>query len=171
MAERWTNDAGTRRQIIGIYVNDAGSARRIQEQWVNDAGTLRRVFLGDIIDIEITNASRSVASPSTATAIYSLLSTGDISTTLLGSGAADRGDWISPKIGMASYECRATLLTGSLTSGTMGAWLSLSATRSWTLNAAPGAGALSATFTLEIRRVSDALVMDTATISISAESS
>jgi hypothetical protein len=118
----------------------------------------------------VTAASRTITTGGTATASYSLLSSGDINTTLGSGGAADRGDWISPKIGMANYEARATVLTGSLSSGPTGSWSSLSGPVTWTRTASQGAGVQQATFTLEIRRALDAVVMDSATITISAES-
>lgn len=170
-AHRWANDAGTLREIAGIYVNDAGTPRRILEQWVNDAGTLRRVFLGDIIALAVNGASHSTTAPTNATARYSLTAAGDIETTLAGNGTpADRGDWISPQINMSAYECRATLLSGTLTTGTTGSWMNLGATRTWTRQANPGAGQLVVTFTLEIRRASDAEVLVSATTTLTAES-
>ena len=169
-AELWVNDAGVAHQIREIWVNDAGVARRIQEIWVNDAGTARRVFVGDQIALPITGCSR-VTSGTTATASYRLANTGDIETTLLGNGIADRGDWITPQINMANYECRATLLTGTFSAGAFNAWQSLATSRIWSIQATVGTGVQTASMTLEIRRASDAVVLASETITFSAESS
>jgi hypothetical protein len=165
----FVNDAGVARQIREIWVNDAGVARRIQEIWVNDAGTARRVFEGDQVGLGLVEANRFTIAPTTATATYRLTSAGQIEATTSGGGTAST-PWISPQVNMANYEARATLLSGSATTGTFGAWMSLSTTRSWSKQATSGSGLLTVTFTLEIRRASDAVVLDSQTITIQAES-
>jgi hypothetical protein len=60
-----------------------------------------------------------------------------------------------------SFEARATLLSGALTTGTTGVWQALSTTRTWT--------ATLASIKIEIRRVSDGVILDTATISLEAD--
>jgi hypothetical protein len=62
-----------------------------------------------------------------------------------------------------SFEARATLLSGALSTGTTGVWQVLSTTRTWT--------AALASIKIEIRRVSDGVILDTATISLEADSS
>ncbi len=170
MAELWVNDSGTARRINEVWVNDAGTARRINEIWVNDSGTARLVFTGDVISIADVTAASSVASPTNATASYSLGNDGDIDRTAGTNTVSDQGDWISPRTGMAGYEARATVTSGALTSGTEGTWLSLASTRTWSLTisgVAPGSG--SCVFTLEIRRALDGVVLDTATITLTAQ--
>lgn len=169
-SELWVNDAGTARQIREVWVNDAGVARRIQEIWVNDSGTARCIFRGDLITIENVNilAENTI---STVTAVYSLRSTGDIYYNQSGTNTViDQGDWITPKSNMAAYECRADITGGTLTTGTTGAWQSLASDRSWTVSRPQiaGTGQNSCTFTLQIRRASDATVLDSASIFIEA---
>lgn len=69
--------------------------------------------------------------PGDAIAAISLQSDGDIELSENGI-ANDVGDWITPKTGMANYDVKATLLSGSLTAGTTGSNLNLGTTRSWT---------------------------------------
>lgn len=58
------------------------------------------------------------------------------------------------------YEVRATLDSGSLTSGTTGSWLACSTTRTWVRQRTAN-GTSSAQLTIEIRRVSDSVVVGT----------
>jgi hypothetical protein len=76
---------------------------------------------------------------------YSLESDGDIVVNT--SIPSDVGDWISPK-GRApgAYEARATLNSGTLSTGTTGSWLALTSTRTWTC-----ANTASANLTIDIR--------------------
>lgn len=61
-------------------------------------------------------------------ASFALESDGDIAV-----NGSDVGDWLDPKASAPSlYEVRATIVSGSLTSGTAGSWLALSTTRTWT---------------------------------------
>ncbi len=163
----WVNDAGVARQIREIWVNDAGVARRIQQIWVNDAGTPRLVYEGDVIEIGLTTASDSVLSPETGIAIYTLGNNGIITATEL-SGPDSTDPWITPQINMSGYEARATLLSGTLSSGTTGAWQNLGVTREWSREASPGTGLHTTSFTLEIRRASDATVLASETITLQA---
>lgn len=169
MAELWVNDSGTARQIREVWINDSGTARRINEIWVNDAGTARRIFVGDQITISDMTVPATTSSPTNATASYSLASDGDIDATAGTNTIVDRGDWISPQINMSAYEARVTVTSGALSSGTEGSWLALSSTRTWTVvHSGVGTGSTSCVFTLEIRRASDGVVLDTATISMQA---
>lgn len=78
-------------------------------------------------------------------------------------------NWITPTSAAgAAYEARATVVSGSLSSGTTGSWLSLGTTRDW--NVSRGSVGLSTCIlTIEIRRASDSVVIDSATITLSAE--
>ncbi len=172
-AELWANDNGTARRIHQVWANDNGTARRINEIWVNDNGTARKIYAGDVITIGVTSATAITVAPTNAAAQYQLTAAGDIRSTINGGGNTvfDTGDWISPQVNMASYEARVTVTSGSLSSGTTGAWQSLATTRTWTKTAVPGVGLQTCVFTLEIRRASDAQVMASASITMQAESS
>lgn len=162
--DHYVDDSGTIRETQRVYVDDAGTVREIQRIYVDDAGTIRLVFQNAVVSISDTNVNRTVTTPSTATASYSLENDGDIAV-----NGADDGDWITPKAAAgADYECRATVLSGSFTSGTFGSWLALNTTRTWTLVRST-IGTSTASMTLEIRRASDGTVLDSATINFSAE--
>lgn len=169
-AELWVNDSGVARQIREVWVNDSGTARRIQEIWVNDSGTARRVYVSDVVaitDVSATSVGTAGIGES-ATAVYILTSAGDIRYTDGDDTVQDLGDWITPQTNMANYESRVTVTSGTLTTGTEGAWQNLGTTRSWTKSRTVTAGSSSCTFTLEIRRASDAVVVDSATITLTA---
>lgn len=161
------NDSGTWRDIQAVYVNDAGTWRTIQEIYVNDSGTWRSVFVGETIAITDTTAESEAVSPSAATATFRLTSAGNIEYTTGSNTVTDNGDWITPQTNMANYECRFDVTSGSLSSGTTGAWMSLSTTRTWTKQQVTN-GTSTAIGTLQIRRTSDSTVMDTATITLTA---
>ena len=70
------------------------------------------------------------------------------------SAPTDAGDWVSPKaFAPGAYECRATLNSGTLLTGTTGSWLALTSTRTWTC-----ANTASANLTIEIRDASTTVV-------------
>ena len=97
-----------------------------------------------------------------ALAVYSLTSTGKRQAT-----GIDEANWITPAMGMANYEVRATLLSGSVSSGSTGSWLSLGTTRSWTRDRASN-GSASCGLLIEIRRTSDLSVVASASITLTA---
>ena len=122
--------------------------------------------------VRITNQSieHDTAAPTVATAGYRLTSTGKAQKTGNGtSGAyADIADWVIPTSVAANYECRATVVSGSLSSGTTGSWLALTADRTWTVTAsfATNVGVID----VEIRDASSTVVMATARITLTAQS-
>jgi hypothetical protein len=119
--------------------------------------------VGDIHTISISDVTvdEIVTDPSDATASYSLENDGDI----VVSSGADPGDWITPLDAFSDYECQMAIVSGSVTSGTTGSYLGLGTTRTWT-RARTTIGATTFVGTLTIRRVSDAVVLDTATITL-----
>ena len=68
----------------------------------------------------------------------------------------------------SDYQSRVTVTSGTLTSGTTNTWQALSTSREWELAGAVGGGTYTDTciFTIEIRRVSDSVVVDSATITL-----
>lgn len=124
---------------------------------------------GDSISISNVTANSIQVNPVDATAQYSLTSSGDIRATAGNNTLVDIGDWISPKGGASNfYEARATVTSGSLTTGTTGAWLGLGTTRTWTLTQSSAGLTSTCIFTVEIRRASDSVVVDSATITLTA---
>lgn len=112
----------------------------------------------------------TVTDPADATATFRLESDGDIAySNADGSLVVDVGDWIAPTaLAGGDYECRLTNVSGSPTTGTIGSWLALSATRTWTLTRTT-LGGNSYSGTLEIRRTSDSVVLGTATLNMTAD--
>lgn len=103
------------------------------------------------------------AYPDAATAFYELQSDGDTLTSL-GAGS----DWLVGSTTGSNYECRATLVSGTLTSGTTGSWLALSSDRRWSVTRS-SLGIKSCTFTLEIGLAGANTAIKTATITITAQ--
>lgn len=158
------NDAGTWRTLQGVYVNDAGTWREIQEVYVNDAGTWRSVHVNDVITIA-DYAINGVFPSGSATVAYTLGNDGIIyKADEFGTEAV--GQWITPQTNMANYECFASLNSGDSPTGTLSAWQSLSSTRAWSLTRSALAIA-SCELAIQIRRASDAVVLDTAVIQLS----
>lgn len=84
-------------------------------------------------------------------------------------GTYTGGTWNSSSSVGSSYEVQATVTSGSLTSGTTGSWLSLSSNRSWSLtDPSQNNAKATATFTLQIRQAGTTTVLDSATISLTA---
>lgn len=104
-----------------------------------------------------------------ASASYRLTSTGDIEQINTLFGVRDIGDWISPKSGApGTYEVRADLASGSrpISSGTLGSWLALTSSRTWTLQSSD-VGSHEAQIVVQIRQGST--VLTSATISFFLE--
>jgi hypothetical protein len=80
----------------------------------------------------LVGATVSSTGTTTRTAGYELTNAGEINQ-VVQSVRTDIGDWISPKDSLANYEVEATLLSGSLASGTVGSRLSPGTTRLWTV--------------------------------------
>lgn len=77
--------------------------------------------------------------------------------------ATQAAAWISPQIGMDQYEARATLLSGNVPPGTLNTWLAPGVT---TWGWAGMVHERSCDLLIEIRRASDHVVVDSATISL-----
>lgn len=123
-----------------------------------------------VVNISDVTVYDTQVSPTDASASYTLENDGDIIEST-GAGNADTGDWVTPKAAAgAAYECRATITSGALTSGTTGSWLSMATTRTWTVTRTNNAaGVDTCVFTLEIRLTATGTVLDTATITLTAE--
>lgn len=116
--------------------------------------------------ISITDQNIFNGGTGSITASYSINSDGrvrDQSNTILET-------WLLSGVN-SSYEVRATLVSGTLTSGTTGSWLACSTTRTWSVvNSASDNSVKTVVLTVEIRLASTGVVQDSATITLSAES-
>jgi hypothetical protein len=68
----------------------------------------------------------------------------------------------------SNFQVRATIVSGSVSSGTIGTWENLGTTRTWTRQRI-AVGVVVCTLTIEIRDVATATVRDTAQIVLIAE--
>lgn len=109
----------------------------------------------------------SVISPNNAVAGYALNSNGSVQQTINNS-TSNIGTWLLG--GAASgFEVRATAVSGTVTSGTLNTWLSMSSTNSWTrVNSTDGISTAMTVLTVEIRVASTGQVLDSATITLEA---
>jgi hypothetical protein len=105
---------------------------------------------------------------STATAIYTISSDGNVRN----QASAVLESWLVGLGGsVGNYDVRATLTSGTLSSGTTGSWLNCSTSRSWSVaNSAGDNSTVTAVIFVEIRLTSSGVVQDTATITLQAES-
>lgn len=78
------------------------------------------------------------------------------------------GQWCTPTSAASNYEVLATVVTGSLSSGTTGSWLALSSTQTWTRTASVGTSQL-CSFTVQIRKIGTSTVLGSATIDLEAD--
>lgn len=154
-------DAGTSRNLVALTYCDGGTNRTITEAWYGDGGTNRLVF--SAVNLLGLDPSSTVTTPTDASATYTLTNAGLEQATGLANNT-----WLSAGAA-SSYDVRATLSSGALTSGTTGSWLNLGTTRSWNVtrtNNAPGTD--TATLTIEIRDATSLIVLATVTVVITA---
>lgn len=125
---------------------------------------------GDHHTISISNRTIPdfTFAPTVADARFSIENDGDLAEYFgSGGGLSDYGDWISPKDSFSNYEVRATESVGAVSSGTVGSWLSLGTTRTWTRTHS-GAGTSSVQLLIEIRHAITLVVRASATITLTA---
>lgn len=118
---------------------------------------------GAAISISDESVTDEQISPSSSTAFFELQSDGD---TLTSMGAGS--DWLIGSTTGSNYECRATLVSGTLSSGTTGSWIALSSDRRWTVTRS-SLGIKPCTFTLEIGLAGANIALATAEITITAQ--
>jgi hypothetical protein len=109
-----------------------------------------------------------VTGPTDASATYEVNSDGNIYHTTTEGGRTLAEDWRDWDTG--TYEVRATVTSGTLTSGTTGTWIAVTTNPTWNLTNT-GIGVSTAQFTLEFRALHMGVsmgVVDTATITLQA---
>ena len=119
--------------------------------------------------IGLSSVAVSSVGSGSQTATYTLESDGDVITATTPGGSVDAGDWIAPKASAPSdYEVQATLVNGTLFSGTTGSWLALSTSPSWTLKQIIVGVADQVELTIEIRKGAGA-TLASATVTLDAQ--
>ena len=108
--------------------------------------------------------------PGAAQAQFSLTSAG-LTTQLISTGSFNGDPWCVPGASSANFEVYATLLAGSLTSGTTGSWLSLGTTRTWDVSLTylgSDIDAVIAALSLEIRAIGTTEILATGGVNLTA---
>jgi hypothetical protein len=159
-AEIAINDGGTWRVPQQIEVNDAGTWRTIQQVYVNDSGTWRTVFQYLTAYLENDTYVRSGTSP----ASFRVAADGNIYAPIAGSDLQLQYAWLVAGTN-ADFEVQVNATVGSFSTGTTGTWLAMTGDNTWTRQC--GAGTTqTVTFTIDIRRASDASNAASATVDL-----
>lgn len=129
-------------------------------------------FMNTIGGARVSLSNQTIAdttfSPANASAAYQLTSAGVVNSITTLAGTVALGDWIIPTSAAgASYEVMATEDSGSVTSGTIGAWSALSSTETWTVTRTI-VGSSECTLTIQIRQAGTGTVLASATIMLEA---
>lgn len=168
-----TRVSGTWRNITDIYTRVSGSWRNVAVGYVRVSGNWQVFFYNPTIDLgtSLSNVSSNLSGTVNSGFRFNTNGTYDAynptGTTLVAAG-----NWADPAVGNVGddYEIMVTAISGSLDTGTTGAWLGLDLNRTFAISqATPGTKTF--TGTLSIRRASDNTVMETVSISLSAERS
>jgi hypothetical protein len=120
--------------------------------------------------VSITDTSDSALGPSPQEAVYQINANGTVYKSVL---VAAYETWLIR--GAASdYQVRATTVSGTtpdVASDALSTWLSLSSSRTWQLTKTGGAAgsSVSCVLTIEIREAASGTVLDSATVTLSAE--
>lgn len=121
-----------------------------------------------VSEIALTNQAVIDFNTGTASASYILDNDGKAYAVTSVAGTIELEQWCTPAANAALYEAFVTMTYGTLTSGTVGSWVTLGSDRAWTLAlGAPGEDV--AGFTVGIRLIGgDGTILTQATIDISA---
>lgn len=157
ISNRYEARTGTARANVGFQSGAVDLAQRFQDIAIASGDTY-----------PLVNASPYSESTGVAIASYQLQATGDVALTVTDNTLTDAGhDWIAPKTNMANYSARVTMVSGSLTSGTVGSLVPLNANATWQLSRSPF-GTATAVCNLEIVRNSDSATVKTVQLSFTA---
>lgn len=128
------------------------------------------VFVGSASADKLTLTSRTVddtVGQSTASAQYQLTTGGIAQSITINGGTVTLENWVVPATSSSRYEVFATLIAGTLTTGTTGTWQALTSTRGWSRNRTT-VGTNTAIINLAIRLVGTTTTLVTADITLSA---
>lgn len=104
---------------------------------------------GPVYRLDTDTYLDSALSPTDASTTLNINSNGTVVATGANTGTLASYNWITPTTGSTTYYVRATLTSGTFTSGTTGTWLALSSNRSWNtsyISDTPGNKVTTATF-------------------------
>lgn len=122
---------------------------------------------GATVRVTVTDqTAEAVGSSGAVEASYELQSDGDVY--IYEAGTPTFIEYWAMPPSAANMEAKATVTSGSISSGTTGSWLALSTTRTWTVSRAT-VGISSATMTVEIRRIGTTLTLGSCSVTLTAE--
>lgn len=164
------NVAGTWKDPSEVKVNVAGTWRTVSTIEINVGGTWKQVYPNATVSLaQLPSGIVDVQFGVPASALLEIQSDGDIYEQTNGGGGVDDGDWVTPTSAAgAAYDVRATLNSGALTAGTTGTWMSLSASRGWSVTQ-NSAGTAAANLTIEIRDAVSLVVLATGSLDLQAD--
>lgn len=112
--------------------------------------------------------SASALSPADATISVTFNSSGQVTISQNGGAPVNQYTWMNGGTA-ANYDIRATIVSGTVTTGTTGSWLSLSGGQSWSKTRTSNlAGTDTVVLTIEIRDASTLSVLDSGTVQLDA---
>ena len=121
------------------------------------------IFLSNLSIIDFTGGG------SNASAGYQLTS-GGIENQIVGASTTQTATWCTPTGQAVNYEVYATVTGAPLTVGSINAWVPLSTTQTWRLDAGIGQN-FSSTLSISVRRVGTTTPVYTATEDLNADAS
>jgi hypothetical protein len=128
--------------------------------------------LGNVgtVGIGNLNLDDSTTQPANAGVTLTYKSDGSILAEYLNKANDDLGFWIAPQAGMGGFSIRATINSGTVTSGTTGSWLPLTSDQAWSkTRVIDSAGTSVVELTIEIARTADTgTVLDSAIVEMIA---
>lgn len=160
-AETQVKASGAWNVASSVHCKVSGTWKPVRQIWAKVSGVWQKVY-AQALAVALANATVNDSS-FTGTCYFKLKADGTVEDSEFNSYP---GEWLTAGV-PEDAECRATVTSGSLSSGTTGTWLALSADRTWQVNRFTD-GSKNCVFTLEIRRASDGTVLATASISITA---
>lgn len=121
-----------------------------------------------VAKIAITNQTIADANIGGASATYSLTAAGLVQQITTSGGTSTLESWASGSFSASSYEAVVTLVSGTLTSGTVGSAVNLSTGPQWNVTQG-GVGTKSCSFTIVIRYAGGGANITSASISLTAQ--
>jgi hypothetical protein len=143
--ELYMNDAATWRKAKELWYCDAGTWRAAKECWYNDASVWRNVYSSFAL---VTGNTYNSEMTDTLSPSVRFNTDGTVDVRINGGSFIAGGNWGSPAttgIGSSYWifmTLGATANGSTMTGAATGSWIQLSALQTWSIAAAPGAGAV-----------------------------
>lgn len=138
MPEFHYNDGTAWRKVKEYHYNDGTAWRKAKEIWYNDGTAWRLAFKAETVSFNsrVISTSAASAGSTTATSQIQFLANGTLQSVSSGTGLTTTttpytDEWLKGSSNGTPYEIFASIVSGTLTSGTTGSWLPLSANQIW----------------------------------------